>query len=601
MQSKTYSDNINLAVYSMGGPEKCFVNPDGEVTAETSGAWKGRYENESSCSYSISVGSEEPRTRRERSKSLSQLDPDMASGEVARIRERLLRTNSHVEKSHLKNFSGVQRLTLLLLALVDFMGFCSMSIMAPFFPKEAHQKGLSDTVIGLIFSFYALIMFLTSPIFGKILPKVGTKFLFLGGILVVAITNILFGFLVYVDDFTLFTTLCILVRSIEALGACAYSTASYVYVVNSFPQSIGSVLGILETFVGLGMSTGPAIGGFLYSLGGFTLPFLVLGITMAITVPLNLLFLPSVEECNMSSKSTSFFKLIRIKEVLVIGLVVVFASSTWAFLDPTLEPHLRQFDLTTGKVGLIFLLFSALYAIASPIWGWCADKVDNHWSMMVVGLFISTVGLLLLGPCPYIPWLASANSLWLIIVALCILGVSIALTLLPTFRGILTSATDAGHKESLATYSVVAGIWSCLYSLGEVIGPSLGGVLLQYYGFPLMSTVMAAITLTIALITLMYFTTKTITGGEVAPSSDSGINESWRSSSNNSDDEESSETTSLLFSRTDHKDYRTYTEDKVQNYGESRRMDKKSGDIDENQCTDVRGTISITGGGACEV
>lgn len=54
---------------------------------------------------------------------------------------------------------------------------------------------------------------------------------------------------------------------------------------------------------------------------------------------------------------------------------------------------------------------------------------------------------------------------------------------------------DAGHKESLATYSVVAGIWSCLYSLGEVIGPSLGGVLLQYYGFPVMSTVMAAIIL----------------------------------------------------------------------------------------------------------
>lgn len=59
-------------------------------------------------------------------------------------------------------------MTLASLALVDFMSFCSISIMAPFFPKEASQKGLSDTLSGFIFSFYALVMFTTSPIFGKL-------------------------------------------------------------------------------------------------------------------------------------------------------------------------------------------------------------------------------------------------------------------------------------------------------------------------------------------------------------------------------------------------------------------------------------------------
>lgn len=41
---------------------------------------------------------------------------------------------------------------------------------------------------------------------------------------------------------------------------------------------------------------------------------------------------------------------------------------------------------------------------------------------------------------------------------------------------------------------MVAGIWSCMYSLGEVIGPMMGGFLLQYYGFPFTSTVMAIAT-----------------------------------------------------------------------------------------------------------
>lgn len=54
------------------------------------------------------------------------------------------------------------------MALVDFMSFCAMSIMAPFFPQEADKKGMSETVSGFVFSFYALVMFLSSPVFGKI-------------------------------------------------------------------------------------------------------------------------------------------------------------------------------------------------------------------------------------------------------------------------------------------------------------------------------------------------------------------------------------------------------------------------------------------------
>ncbi|KAL3281190.1 hypothetical protein HHI36_004407 [Cryptolaemus montrouzieri] len=581
-------------MYNMGGQEQLFSMS--EENAETSsGVWKSGNHGFSNSSQANS--SDERRDRRWRSKSMSYFDPaDITSGEITRMREKLLRTNSHVEKFHLKNFTSNQWLILILLSLVDFMGFCAMSLMAAFFPIEASKKGLSETMVGLIFSFYALVMFLTSPIFGKILPKVGTKFLFLTGIMTAAVSNILFGFLVYIDDFTLFTTLCLIVRSFEALGACAYSTASYVYVVNTFPQSIGSVLGILETFVGLGMSTGPAIGGFLYSFGSFMLPFLVLGTAMAITVPLNFAFLPSVEECNMSNKSTSFFKLIKIKEVVVIGLVVVFASSTWSFLDPTLEPHLRKFNLTPEKVGLIFLLFSALYALSSPLWGWLADKIDNHWSMMVIGLYFCTIGLLLLGPSPYIPFLNSFKSLWLIIIALCLLGVSVALTLLPTFRGILTSAMDAGHKESLGTYSVVAGLWSCLYSLGEVIGPSMGGILLQYYGFPLLSTVMAGITFLVGLLTMLFFIAKSSVCTDASSSSENE-NEVWGSTTS----EECSETASLLYSRTDNREYRSYTEEKVQNYEQSRKEDQKNGNVDTNQVTDARGTVSVTEGGACEV
>ncbi|KAG5892966.1 hypothetical protein JTB14_015011 [Gonioctena quinquepunctata] len=202
-----------------------------------------------------------------RSKSLSSISPESYTRvEIRRIRERLLRTRSHLQTSALKRFSRRQKMTLISIALVDFMSFCSMSIMAPFFPKEASEKGLSDTLSGFVFSFYALVMFIASPIFGKIIPILGAKFLFLFGIFVAGACNILFGLLDNIENITLFTTLCLVVRGLEALGASAFSTASYVFVVKTFPDNLGSVIGILETFVGLGMSTGPAIGGILYSI-----------------------------------------------------------------------------------------------------------------------------------------------------------------------------------------------------------------------------------------------------------------------------------------------------------------------------------------------
>jgi len=48
--------------------------------------------------------------------------------------------------------------------------------------------------------------------------------------------------LAYIEDFPTFAAYCFVVRGMEALGASAYATASYVFVVDIFPENIGSVL-----------------------------------------------------------------------------------------------------------------------------------------------------------------------------------------------------------------------------------------------------------------------------------------------------------------------------------------------------------------------
>lgn len=68
----------------------------------------------------------------------------------------------------------------------------------------------------------------------------------------------------YIKQEWVFTLYCFIVQGMKALGASAYCTATYVFVAEVFPSNIGAVLGVMETFVGLGMSIGPAIGGFFY-------------------------------------------------------------------------------------------------------------------------------------------------------------------------------------------------------------------------------------------------------------------------------------------------------------------------------------------------
>lgn len=402
-----------------------------------------------------------------------------------------------------KRYSRRQLLTLISLCLVDFTCFLGMSIMAPFFPMEAEAKNMDEATIGFVFSTYALVMFLTSPIFGRILPRVGANFLFLSGLFLAGGCTVLFGVLDEIDG-EMFSVMCFVIRSFEALGAAAYNTASCTIVAEMFPDNIGAVFGILETFVGLGMTVGPALGAALYALQGYKLPFLLLGGFMILMVPLNMVLLPA-QISGVQVKSGSIIQLLKLPTVVIMCVVVVVQASAWSFLDPFLEPQLRgNFSLSTETVGLVFLMMSATYGIFCPVWGWVADRWEHTSIMMFCGMILSSIALLLLGPTELLPFID--NYLWLNMLSLILLGVAMALAIIPTFQSMMDYAIDAGFEDGISTYSVVSGLWAASYSLGDFVGPSLGGVLVKASDFPTAATGVAGIIIVGAVILILYET-----------------------------------------------------------------------------------------------
>jgi MFS family permease len=126
-----------------------------------------------------------------------------------------------------------------------------------------------------------------------------------------------------------------------------------------------------------------------------------------------------------------------IPQVLVVGSVVVIVSQTISFLDPTVEPHFREMNISPEYVSIVFLLLSAAYTITSPIVGWFSGLVENKFPIMALGLLLSSFGLLFIGPSFLIPL---NPSLLISIASMALIGVAYAIAFIPTFEALLDIA-----------------------------------------------------------------------------------------------------------------------------------------------------------------
>ena len=64
--------------------------------------------------------------------------------------------------------------------------------------------------------------------------------------------------------------------------------------MNIFPEKkLARMNGILQTFTGLGMLSGPIMGSILFTMGGFQLPFYTVGVLLLALASLIIYILPS--------------------------------------------------------------------------------------------------------------------------------------------------------------------------------------------------------------------------------------------------------------------------------------------------------------------
>ncbi|EGT54808.1 hypothetical protein CAEBREN_28107 [Caenorhabditis brenneri] len=424
-------------------------------------------------------------------------------------------------KAAYKTVSSLNSRQILSISMLSLANLCStvaFSCIAPFYPAEAKLKNLSETQTGIVFGIFEFTMFLISPLFGKYIILIGARTMFIAGIAVTGMTAILFGFLNYLPPGNIFFWFSVLVRILEAVGDAAFVTSSFAIAAKSFPNNVAFVVGILETFAGLGYTAGPVIGGFFYDIGGFQLPFLVLGIVLLAASVLafslvensrglltssfrkNFNGLPSDDESSEEDKG--MLEILRLPQIWLPIFSVVSCAISLSFLDPTLSNHLESFKLSPTEIGLMFLLCGGFYTAMCPIFGAIMDKFHNGDTLLLFGSVATLLSMFFIGPTPLLNAYVQ-KDLWVIGISLAVLGLAASALYIPCFQMCLDEVKCRGFEDNFHTYGCVSGIFQAAFGFGSFIGPTFGSVVVENVGFRWTTTMIAFLHVLLSTVVLM--------------------------------------------------------------------------------------------------
>lgn len=237
-----------------------------------------------------------------------------------------------MERSKLNDF--------LSLYMPSFFVFLGMSIVSPSLPLYAKSFGVSYTLVSLAVSMYAFGRLLADIPMGILSDRIGGRRLTVLGTVIMAGGALLNYF---APDFTWF----LIFRFIQGVGSSMWQTARTSILADMLkPEERGRIMGYFSTFMLLGSSAGPTVGGFVAELWGIRTPFLAYFVAGVMSTILSYFFL--VEPPRKVDAGSHIFSLGYVGHLLRIR---AFAMATVA--------SFAAFLLMTGVRGYMISLYAS--------------------------------------------------------------------------------------------------------------------------------------------------------------------------------------------------------------------------------------------------
>mmetsp|Transcript_13572 Transcript_13572/g.19822 ORF Transcript_13572/g.19822 Transcript_13572/m.19822 type:complete len:430 (+) Transcript_13572:1937-3226(+) len=352
------------------------------------------------------------------------------------------------------------------------------SVIAPFFPQIAAERGIGGSFVGWVFSCYPIAAALLSPVLGLVVSKLGRKRVFLGGAVIVILSGFSFALLPLMSDFW-FKFFALSLRLIQGAGGSALGTACFAIIASNYPDQMEALMGMQQTMTAAGMMIGPILGAALYSYGGFTFLFVSFSCVFSLFIPYACYYIPKDKPYVKPLLEVQLKHLID-PGLFTVGGVVVLAMITMTFTEPVLSEHLLSFGVSSALIGLFFTIPTVPYVGVVLFISKIPESVPRK-HLMVLGMVISFIAMLLLGPWKglYLP-----HNLVVVSLGLVVMGVGLAFSILPCLPELVKigQAKLPEHNPEHVS-DAVSGFLTFCFFVGEIVGPPLAGFLRDLSGF----------------------------------------------------------------------------------------------------------------------
>lgn len=343
---------------------------------------------------------------------------------------------------------------------LDLIGF---GIVIPVLPLYAERFGASPLTVGLLLGVYSAMQCLFAPILGRLSDRVGRR-----PVLLVSVIGTSLGFFLMGMANSLW--LLFAARIIDGITGGNISTAQAYIADVTPPEQRSRGMGLIGAAFGLGFIFGPAIGGLLSHVS-LAAPFIFAGCLAATNAIAIYYFLPeslSPERRHQAQKRTSFSDLLQQMKRRPLGVIVAaycFTTIAFSLLTATYALFTeRRFGYTAAQIGYIFAGQGLLGAIIQGgLMGWLVKRFGDK-RLVMIGTAALAASLFLL------PMSVTTASLLLVTTGIAI-GHSLVLAPL---NGL------ASKSASQDAQGRVLGMMQSAASLARIIGPVLGGLLLNY-------------------------------------------------------------------------------------------------------------------------
>lgn len=357
---------------------------------------------------------------------------------------------------------------LFLCCLVAFGGYFGCYMRLPVVPLYAETLGADTVMVGGINAAFLLVAGLLSLPLGLLADRVGYKFLTVGGVFILAATS----FMLYFSETP---RQLVGIYLLAGLGLAAFGPTTMKFVADISPVThLGRSYGWYTTAIYVGMSLGPAAGGFVAQEGGFLRVFLLSGLVILVTFGVAGWFLPRSHLAAPhpapagNPKPAPARRLFRNRPLLGCWLATLGGCFGAGMFLTFLPLHAQHQGLTVGQIGLVFSAQGMVNALSRLPFGHLSDLAARRTGLVVLGL---------IGFAAAMAGLALSHSFAHFMLAGGLLGAAMGLAF--TSIGALIAEVVPPESRGLA----MGGYNTCIY-FGMALSSLAMGAVIREIGFP---------------------------------------------------------------------------------------------------------------------